>query len=258
MTRFDRVIPPGVEGTVSLEINTDHLKGKQTKGVTVFSNDPQWPELRLLLTARVKAVLDITPADYAYLRISEGQTWRHTFKIMARENRPFRIKKIVIPDGKFSVTQERIEGRKPGYELTVSASGDIPPGPVRAAIQIHTDLPGAGKVELRIFGKVEGPIAYYPERLSFYPNQGVMDGQFSVVVNMATSQKALTVRAVEKLPPQMQWSLIPVTEGRNYVMVFVWTGGKIDKRIHGEAVITTDHEDMPAITIPYDVYPGKY
>ena len=234
------------------------MKGKQTKGVTVFSNDPGWPELRLLLTASIKAVLDITPADYAYLRISEGQAWDHTFTLVARDNRSFQIRKIVVPGGKFSVTQERIDGQRPGYELTVTASRDLPVGPVRAGIQIHTDVPGAGKVELRIFGKVVGPIAYFPERLSFYPNRGVMDGQFSVVVNMATSGQGLNIRQVDGLPPQIQWSLIPLKEGRNYVMVFVWSGEQIDKQIHGKAVITTDHETMPTITIPYDVYPGKY
>lgn len=224
----------------------------------MFSNDPDWPELRLLLTATVKAVLDITPADYAYMRISEGQKWTHTFKLVSVENRPFEIKKIVIPRGKFSVTQQRIEGKGGGYEVTVVASGSMPAGPVNEKIEINTDLPGALKAEIKIFGKVDGPLAYYPERLSFYPNQNVMNGQYSVVVNMATSKKGLNVRKVDGLPPQIQWTLIPVTEGRNYVMVFVWKGEKIDKQLHGEAVIVTDNENMPKISIPYDVYPDKY
>lgn len=216
--------------------------------------------MRLLLTANIKTLLDVTPADYAHIRIKRGQRWDHTFNLISSRNRPFKITKVVIPDGKFSVTHGKIKQDQDqgfGYEIKVSLTGNIPIGPVREEIKIHTDLPGASTAEIRIFGKVEGPISYYPERLSFYPNPRVIDGQFSATVNLATSEKAFHIQKVENLAEGMKWAVIPVEKGRRYVLAFIWTGKEIKKRIYGEAVIFTDNDDMPEITIPYNVFPNK-
>lgn len=225
-----------------------------------MSNDPDWPELRLLLTATVKAVLDLVPAEYAYMRISANQHWNHTFDIISVEDRPFRITKIVVPDRKFSVTRNKINKKRKGkfgYEIFVSTIGKMPIGPVQEHIEIHTDLPEAEKMDIHIFGKVDGPIAYYPERLTFYSNHAVMDGQFSTTVNMATNGKTLSIRAIENLMPEIRWDVLPVEEGKRYVLVFIWTGKQNKKVLHGEALIITDNEVMPTIAIPYDVYPSK-
>lgn len=254
------MIPPGKEGRVSLTVDTGTLKGRQTKGISVFSNDPDWSELRLLLTATVKTIIDVTPAEYAYMRIGVNQQWNHTFKLISTENQSFQITKIVIPGGKFSVTQSKIQenrNRKFGYEITVSAIGKMPIGPVQERIEIHTDLPGASKVDIRIFGKVEGSISYYPERLTFYPNNNVMNGQFSATVDIATTGKELFIRKIENLAPGIKWDVIPVEDERRYVLVFVWMERQIKKRLYGEAVIITDDEAMPTITIPYEVYPSE-
>ncbi len=194
------------------------------------------------------------------MRISKGQDWTHTFNLVSTGNRSFNITKVVIPDGKFSVTRQKIEpgrDRGFGYEIVVSKVGNMPAGPVREQIEIHTDLAEARRVELRIFGKVEGPISYYPERLSFYPNPDVMDGQFSATVNMATKEGPLHIGKVENLASGMKWAAIPAEKEKSYALVFIWTGREIKKRLHGEAVITTDNEDMPKITIPYNVFPNQ-
>ena len=214
----------------------------------------------MLLTANIKTLLDVTPADYAHILIKRGQHWDHTFNLISSRNRPFKITEVVIPGGQFSVSHGKIKQNEDqgfGYEIKVSLTGDIPVGTVREEIKIHTDLPGASTAEIRIFGKVEGPISYYPERLSFYPNPRVMDGQFSATVNLATSEKAFHVQKVDNLAKGMKWAVIPVKKEMSYVLVFVWTGKEIKKRIQGEAVITTDNDDMPEITIPYNVFPNK-
>ena len=54
MPYFDRVIPPGQEGKVVLEMSTKNLKGKVSRGVRVVSNDPEESNLILRLKADVK------------------------------------------------------------------------------------------------------------------------------------------------------------------------------------------------------------
>jgi hypothetical protein len=49
---FDKVIAPGKEGKVTLEIkNTENYKGEVTKNATVTTNDPEHPTITLVLRA---------------------------------------------------------------------------------------------------------------------------------------------------------------------------------------------------------------
>jgi hypothetical protein len=49
---FDKVIAPGKEGKITLEIkNTEHYKGEITKNATVTTNDPERPTFTLVLRA---------------------------------------------------------------------------------------------------------------------------------------------------------------------------------------------------------------
>jgi hypothetical protein len=49
---FDKVIEPGKEGKITLEIkNTEHYKGEVTKNATVTTNDPEHPSFQLILRA---------------------------------------------------------------------------------------------------------------------------------------------------------------------------------------------------------------
>ena len=39
MARYDRVIPPGKEGKVELEVKTENLRGEITKGIMITTNN---------------------------------------------------------------------------------------------------------------------------------------------------------------------------------------------------------------------------
>ncbi|MBW2182348.1 MAG: DUF1573 domain-containing protein, partial [Deltaproteobacteria bacterium] len=49
MASFDKVIPPGQEGKVTLSVKTKNMSGKFAKSATIKSNDPKNPKLRIKL-----------------------------------------------------------------------------------------------------------------------------------------------------------------------------------------------------------------
>jgi hypothetical protein len=58
---FDKVIEPGKEGKITLEIkNTEHYKGEVTKNATVTTNDPEHQSFQLILRA---SFVEEKPAD---------------------------------------------------------------------------------------------------------------------------------------------------------------------------------------------------
>ncbi|HSB07954.1 MAG TPA: hypothetical protein VLM38_00470 [Blastocatellia bacterium] len=53
MTDSDRVIPPGKEGTATLQVNTASQSGQISKSATLFTDDPDRPRIVFTLNANV-------------------------------------------------------------------------------------------------------------------------------------------------------------------------------------------------------------
>ena len=58
---FDKAIPPGQEGKVTLTVNTRNKRGKLSDGATIFSNDLQNPKTKISVTAFVKQYISVEP-----------------------------------------------------------------------------------------------------------------------------------------------------------------------------------------------------
>lgn len=61
MVRFDRVIPPGGVGGITLKLNTSNLRSTTQKSAVVYSNDPKHPQIKLTMSAHVKVPISIKP-----------------------------------------------------------------------------------------------------------------------------------------------------------------------------------------------------
>jgi len=60
MADFDRSIPPGGEGKITLVLNTLGYAGKLQKGARVLTNDPNTPQDTLIIEAFVKTPITVS------------------------------------------------------------------------------------------------------------------------------------------------------------------------------------------------------
>ena len=51
---FPKVLPPGKAGTIKVNVETGKVEGPHTKSVTIKSNDPAKPSVKVDLTYIVK------------------------------------------------------------------------------------------------------------------------------------------------------------------------------------------------------------
>ena len=259
MARFDRVIPPGGEGKVLLEIDTDPLEGKSTKGVRVMSNDPGLPEMSLQLTFTVKTMLQISPKSRIFIPIKKGEPWTQEFKVTSSEGTPFKIISVTSSSKYLSSDFKPVEG-KPDERITyiveVTTSPDIPVGRFAETLEIKTDLSKGLTETIWVFGKVEGSISYRPEQISLRPNHRINEGLVSRTIHIIESEgQGFKIEGVETNHKDIIFNIIPVEEGRSYVLVLIWAGKECTKEINGGVIISTNNTDMPRITIPYRILP---
>ncbi|MFC1867702.1 hypothetical protein ACFL0H_06170 [Thermodesulfobacteriota bacterium] len=113
MVRYDRIIPPGGEGKISLKIKTKGLSGNIRKKAKVYTNDPKNRLVTLTVEAFIKVPVQIFPGR-VYLYGDEGQIISKSLKITAKEEEPLKLE----PDH-FNLTE------KVAYQIEVVEPGKI-------------------------------------------------------------------------------------------------------------------------------------
>lgn len=93
MVDFDRVIPPGGVGNITLKINTRNISGPINKSARVFTNDLKNRDFILTVKAFVKVSIDISPKQI-YMKGYEGQSVTGSVIINATEKTALNLEPI--------------------------------------------------------------------------------------------------------------------------------------------------------------------
>ena len=140
MTRYDRVIPPGGTGTVTLTIDTSTVIGEFRKRTVVWSNDLDRRSVALYLTGVVKPFISLEPGSYVGLWGVRGQVPAELIEIKNNHKTPIQITGIEneLPEN----VRWRLEEVKPGYSFRLEVE-DISEkaGEYTGHLYVRTDYP---------------------------------------------------------------------------------------------------------------------
>jgi hypothetical protein len=93
VARFDRAIPPGGKGKVTLNLNLKNFEGPVWKSATIFSNDPQVPMIALNIRGTVRPHIEIRPAPFIQFRGIKGSQQEKEIDFITT-SQPFQILRI--------------------------------------------------------------------------------------------------------------------------------------------------------------------
>lgn len=117
MTRYDRVIPPGGTGQITLGIDTNSVRGEFEKKAIVWSNDLPRRSVALYLKGEVKPHISVVPGGYLSLQGVKGRVPAEKLDIINNHTQPFKITRIIsdLPDNMIWHLKEI----KHGYSYTL-------------------------------------------------------------------------------------------------------------------------------------------
>ena len=118
MARFDRSIPPGGEGKITLEVRTKGYQGKLHKKARVLSNDPKHPQVIIGLKGNVWVPINVNPR-YVRLRGTEDEEVHGVVNLQGKKKEPMVVElaSVSIPKRVDVQLKEIEKGRT--YQLTV-------------------------------------------------------------------------------------------------------------------------------------------
>src|SRR5437016_6025056 len=89
--RFLPDVPPGREGTVTVEWATDHVIGPVTGEARIRWNDPARPEATVTLTGVVTPLISIQPIPAVFLSVFAGEPGERVLTVVNNDERPLAV-----------------------------------------------------------------------------------------------------------------------------------------------------------------------
>ncbi len=152
MAHFDKAIPPGGEGKITLKVRTKGYQGKVTKSAKVFHNDPKSGVVVLKITARVKVPIYLS-SRYVQLFGRENESVTREVEVKAELDKPLKLTPIQFNlADKLSYAIEEIEKDKKFRIRFKSIPG--PPQTYAGFLKLKTNYPEKPEIVVRIRGRI--------------------------------------------------------------------------------------------------------
>jgi hypothetical protein len=185
VVRYDRTIPPGGVGQVTLQVNTTGLHGKITKSAKVTTNDPTQRQRKIYLAMNVRTYIIVEPGSKVLLRGTVGEDIRRVVRIRATDDQPLEITKVQSNLG--SAIDYKLKRKDDGhqYELEVISKA-TDRKTASGFITLHTNHPKKKVVKLSVHIRIRPELEAWPNTITF--QQGSQTGSKS-----KASKRVLTI-----------------------------------------------------------------
>jgi hypothetical protein len=156
---------------VTLQWKSMLYTGPFRQSVTIFTNDPQRPEVKLRVAGRFSAPVEVVPRELVFSRVPFGQAATGQVRMVSYLDDPLKILSCELADSPgaehFAVTwvplaaaQLAVEtGVRTGYLVRVTARPSLAPGSFQQCVVIRTNLKSVPQVEIPVLGLVGSDIA---------------------------------------------------------------------------------------------------
>jgi hypothetical protein len=260
VARFDRTIPPGGEGQITLEVKTAKYQGKIVKTAKVFSNDPGQPTATIGLTGNVWVPVTIAPA-FAQLNGVVGDAVENVVHLEGQKKEPLVVKlvSVSIPDKVGVELKELEKGRR--YELKVmnKVEGEAT---YTGEVKLTSSYSERPEILIKVSGNIRPTIEVRPKALSFgrFPaerlqmvkDKGInMRRPMLVILNKGDNLKINKTELWKSIFSVI--SIQPLQEGRIIQLQIEVALDKLKKGLNSDHLrIYTNQPDGQVFDVPVD------
>ncbi len=177
---YPRTIEPGKTGEFPFSVKSQKLRGKFEKAITVNTNDPAMPTVRLRLRGTVKRYVEYTPTNIHFGKMVGGAPLKRVIKLTNGTEKPMELQLGAPPQGNFEL---KLVETTPGqaYELHVTANPPFEPGVFAKKIIITTNVPQQERIQIDLRGTAPERLDLSPKVLTVRPNPNATQATTRVV-----------------------------------------------------------------------------
>jgi hypothetical protein len=164
-------VNPGESIDVELSWRGKEVTMNFAQYATIWTNDPDAPDIQFKVYGKVVEMYVVLPEhDWHAGHVTDVQDGETTAQIASMVDR-FKITSVDSTNPHVHVTYVPLDVMtlmtmkgKAGYQMTVKVDREMPIGPFRVPVRIHTTLEGNKTIEVDVTGTRSGPILFLPPR----------------------------------------------------------------------------------------------
>jgi len=148
-----RELAPGEETPLVATLSLKGRYGPQHKYLTITSNDPEHPTIKVQIKGTAIRYITLTPSALYLISTPQGKTITRSISITSEKKIPFRILSIETSHPDLGIEVE--SSSKSAYRVLVTLSNTWPAGRIDESLRIHTDHPKAPLLTCKIKGTLQ-------------------------------------------------------------------------------------------------------
>ncbi len=254
---YDKVIKPGAEGKITLNVDTKNFQGPISKTALVVTDDPTTPQTTLFLSATVKPYVEALPYGFFRIQALTGETATSDLTLVSDEP-DFKPSKAEVDAPYLKVAlapvpeKERVAGKNPNqYKISVTTLPNAPEGLLAGHVKVTTGIKKQPEFEIAISGYVKPTISVTPTAVNFGnfdPKGEPVKRNITLVSNDAKAEGFAVTKAQSSVPG-ISAEIVPLEKGR--VQVVLTVDQKIKKGVfEGDVTIRTNEPRKSEIKLP--------
>ncbi|MGE5234731.1 MAG: DUF1573 domain-containing protein [Acidobacteriota bacterium] len=256
---FDKTVPPGGTGKIDAEVDTTGFNGPITKALLVFSNDPDNPQVNLVIKADVRAAIEVLPRSLLRFNVLQGEPATEKVVLVGSNGLQFKVTGVDTAGGPYKVTYRQLEGKElvpeqkgSQWEVTVNVPADAKEGMLNQKITVATDAAKAPTVDLNVSGVVRPIVQVIPGQINFgtVPGDAPVGRNVILINNRQGSQLELTDVKIDN--PNFTTEVLPLQAGQRYQVAVSMQPGLAKGVQKGTLKITTNDPSRKAIEVPVE------
>ncbi|MGA1193264.1 MAG: DUF1573 domain-containing protein [Kiritimatiellia bacterium] len=201
-----RSIPPGGTSELTANLNLRGRNGKQSKGITITSNDPQNPSFVVTLVGTATTAITLSTERIMFGELNAGQETSMPLEIRTVDNVSMNITGIETGNDAISVQQQT--GEDGVTRLNIAMKTPAQPGAFQSNIKVMTDHPARPVIDIPVFANILGQIIYAPQEIALPADAGGVSLTRYIVLRPG-SAGAFEVSNVELPAPGMTHQILP-------------------------------------------------
>lgn len=255
VARFDQTIAPGKRGRVHTVIDTKTFRGPIAKAVTVYTNDKNAAEIRLVVKADVRSVVEARPVYARFLTVVGAEHEASEHLLWSTQGPALEVERVVSPypylDARVAPASEEERDSAGGdrqWKLTLELGATAPVGPLADFVEVHTNNPELGVFKLPVSGYVRPVLAVTPQRADF-GRRAVQEPYETAleIRNLGAAAVALVSVAVDV--PGVESAIEEVEEGKVFMVRLTLTPAMRKGPFEGKIQIETTSSLQPTVEV---------
>lgn len=237
---------PGEQGSIKVTLDSTGLYGNIVGHIALTTNDEERPKVFLQVRAHVQAILVLRPPFIFVGQIAREGSFSGKAKVMGKLVEEGKLRAIEIRKSSEAIEARIMQRRPKDAILEFVLRPEQKAGTFKESITLVSKDPPA-QAQLLLYGQKLGIIRFTPDRLEFFPQEGVRPDSRSVLFEC---DKPFKITKIEDLSGLLILSIRAVEEGRKYELTGKLKNPMEEGSFLGVVRVHTDLAEHPLIHIP--------